>query len=145
MKNVFALLIVLLLATFTFAAECSVCGPVQPTQAPINPAPQTPGLHAPGLPQPDWTPEPIDDETKGKGTIILNVPVTAIVQINGFPTRSTGARRVYQSNDLIVGEDYRYKIRIFDNGQQIQKEVLLHANETKTVDGNYATGMAISR
>jgi hypothetical protein len=141
MKYVAIILAAIALANAAIAADrVSVCGPCQQRMQQPTPAPTK---HAPAMPQLDWTPEPIGDQ--GKGTIILTVPVSAVVEINNHPTISTGSKRVYQSSNLLVGEDYRYRIRVTDKGREIQREVFLHANETKTVDGHHEDRMATSR
>jgi uncharacterized protein (TIGR03000 family) len=66
-------------------------------------------------------------------TIILNVPDTTTVWINGRKTMSQGTHRKYTSVGLQRGFGYRYRIIVRDGDQQVESEVVLTAGETKVV------------
>jgi uncharacterized protein (TIGR03000 family) len=64
---------------------------------------------------------------RGTGSLVLNVPESAKVYINGEETVSTGTTRRYFSRGLLAEKRYKYDIRVVDerNGEAVE--------ETKTV------------
>lgn len=69
----------------------------------------------------------------GKGTIVLNVPVTAQVWINGRLTTITGQHRRYSSVELVEGRQYSYHIVVRDGNQQAFRDVVLRSGQTLVV------------
>ncbi len=72
-------------------------------------------------------------------SIILNVPATATVWINGRKTTSQGTQRKYNSVGLQKGRGYRYRIVVQDGDRRSEREVVLTAGETKVVSNSPAT------
>ena len=66
-------------------------------------------------------------------TIILCVPDTATVWINGHKTASQGTHRKYTSVGLQKGLGYRYRIVVEVGAHQTERDVVLTAGETKLV------------
>lgn len=69
----------------------------------------------------------------GKGTIVLNVPVTAQVWINDRLTTITGQHRRYSSVELVEGRQYSYHIVVRDGNQQAFRDVVLRSGQTLMV------------
>ena len=70
---------------------------------------------------------------KGRGTIVLNVPVMAQVWINDRLTTSTGQHRQYSSVELVEGRQYSYHIVVRDGNQQAVRDVVLRSGQTLNV------------
>lgn len=66
-------------------------------------------------------------------TIVLIVPETAAVWINGRKTTSQGTQRTYSSVGLQKGHEYRYRIVVQDGARLIERVVVLTAGETRLV------------
>jgi hypothetical protein len=67
-----------------------------------------------------------------RGSLILNVPMTAKVWINGMLTKTTGQRREYGA-DLAEGRQYKFHVVVRDGDRQAVRDVFLTAGQTKVV------------
>ena len=55
---------------------------------------------------------PLAQEGAGTGTLLLDVPEDAKVEINGYLTRGSGSQRKYVSSGLEPGFAYEYRVRV---------------------------------
>ncbi len=101
--------------------------PTAPSDAPPAP-PLREEQKAPALP-----PEQTTGQQTDAGTIVLHVAQSAKVLINDRPTTSVGTRRVYLAH-LVPGVSYRFGVRVEDQGQIVQREIILKAGQTATVE-----------
>lgn len=84
------------------------------------------------LPTPSLPAERTDERRTETGTIVLLVSQSAKVRINDRPTTSTGKQRTYQSQ-LKPGASYRFQIEVEDRGQVVQRDIVLRAGQTTTL------------
>ncbi len=67
---------------------------------------------------------------RNSGMLVLNVPDSATVFVNGYKTSSTGALRRMMSSGLEPGHSYSYEVRVVDGGQAVTKVASLTAGQT---------------
>lgn len=61
---------------------------------------------------PETVPTPPADPTLGAGVLNMLVPEDAIVYVNGYRTKQTGAVRSFAAKSLELGETYSFEIRV---------------------------------
>lgn len=106
---------------------------VSPTPTPEI---QTETPAAPAIPQaaPETIPTP-EPATLGSGVLNMLVPEDAVVYVNGYRTKQTGAVRSFAAKSLEYGETYSFEIRVvaLRNGQvyeDVQHATLTAGQET---------------
>jgi uncharacterized protein (TIGR03000 family) len=72
-------------------------------------------------------------EGSAPATIIVNVPATAKLTIDGNATTSTNERRVFVSPALEAGQEYYYTLKAELNGQVKEERVSVRAGQEVTV------------
>lgn len=72
-------------------------------------------------------------EVVGQGVIVINVPVTSQVWINGMLTKTSGQNRRYASVGLAEGRQYAYHIVVRNGDQQTVRDVVLRSGQTLMV------------
>jgi uncharacterized protein (TIGR03000 family) len=87
------------------------------------------------------------DTTKAPATIVVTLPAEAKLLIDGNPTKSTGAKREYESPAIPVGKEYSYTFKVTFQGKDITREVRIKAKETTKVDftKDFAAGPAVDK
>lgn len=75
----------------------------------------------PAAPAPN--PGPAPQKMGTTGTIQMFVPNNAIVYINGYKTKLTGAERTFTAKNLSEGESYDFEVKVVcaENGQQFEQ------------------------
>ena len=95
-----------------------------------------PQLNAPApSAAPETVPTPPADPNLGAGVLNMLVPEDAIVYVNGYRTKQTGAVRSFAAKSLEFGETYSFEIRVVAvrNGQvfeDVQHATLTAGQET---------------
>lgn len=79
------------------------------TNEPGNTGGAVPPPPAKDLPKIDL---PKGEQSKARSKVIIDVPQDAKLYIDGQLMKSTAARRVFQTPDLVVGMDYFYEVKI---------------------------------
>lgn len=93
--------------TPTLQTEAQPTGEFQAPAIPQNAAPQ---LNAPtGV---ETVPTPPADPAVGAGVLNMLVPEDAVVYVNGYRTKQTGAVRSFAAKSLEYGETYSFEIRV---------------------------------
>ena len=105
----------------------------QDSGAPHFSAPAAPA-QAPAA-APETVPTPAADATLGSGVLNMLVPEDAVVYVNGYRTKQTGAVRSFAAKSLEFGETYSFEIRVVAvrNGQvfeDVQHATLTAGQET---------------
>jgi uncharacterized protein (TIGR03000 family) len=72
-------------------------------------------------------------EGSAPATIIVNVPATAKLTIDGNATTSTNERRVFVSPALEAGQEYYYTLKAEVNGQVKEERVTVKAGQEVAV------------
>ena len=74
---------------------------------------------------------------KKSATIVVSLPADAKLTVDGTPTQSTSARRVFESPDLAPGKKYNYtfKATVMRDGKEqvVTKTAEVAAGKTSTV------------
>lgn len=90
--------------------------------------------YGPGVPQ-SQTPEGDQAVELGDDQVLMtvSVPETALVQVNGLPTSSTGPIRQFMSKGLKPGLLYKYEVEVLFEGadQPVRRTVKLRAGSTE--------------
>jgi uncharacterized protein (TIGR03000 family) len=82
------------------------------------------------------------DRVRGGETVLtLDVPADARVYVNDTLTRTTGTRRSYASRNLVLGKEYRYRVKVVSNvdGKDVVKSqvVKMRGGESDLVAFNF--------
>lgn len=81
------------------------------------------------IPQPCCIPSVPAEEVQ----IVVSVPESASVTVNGKPTTSVGKTRIYRARNLQPGREYNIDLGTTMAGVEIHKTVALRAGETRQV------------
>ncbi len=74
------------------------------------------------------------DTKKAPATIVVTLPADAKLEIDGNSTKSTGAKREFESPPLPVGKEFYYTFKVTYLAHAVTHEVKIKANETTKVD-----------
>ncbi len=117
-----------------------------PAEQPMAPPAEQPMTPPSEPPKPDSTLPPPGSsaswEAEGSALLVVRVPESARVYVNGRPTVSTGSERRYISRGLRPGLNYTYDVRVeaLIDGQTLEetKTVQVRAGETARLEFDLA-------
>ncbi len=125
-------------STPTLQTDAQPVGSYQDSTPAIPQTAPVPQLNAPSAAPsaaPETVPTPPADATLGAGVLNMLVPEDAVVYVNGYRTKQTGAVRSFAAKSLEYGETYSFEIRVVAvrDGQvfeDVQRATLTAGQET---------------